>query len=286
MSLGLNKTKHRILSVKSTQKITKAMELVATVKLKKFKDAMDHNALYSVALEESVADLFAHDLETGTHYGRLDPATRGTLYIVITSNLGLCAGYNQNLYKYVDSLLTPDDTIAPIGSKGLAHFQHDEKYQRLSLAFAYLNLSLDLQQIDKACQQIKDQFNEKRYQKIVLVYTQYINSLVFAPATYQLLPVQLQWHPAEDESYCPPLYEPSARTMIHQLLPTYLASVFYSKLVEAQLSEQASRRTAMDTANDNADDLINKLTIQYNKARQNAITQQITEVVSGANAQQ
>src|SRR5574344_1671491 len=109
MSLGLNKTKHRILSVKSTQKITKAMEMVATVKLKKFKDAMDQNALFASELEQQMADLFAHDLAAGTHYGKLNPDAHGNLYIVISSNLGLCAGYNNNLFKYVDTLLTPND---------------------------------------------------------------------------------------------------------------------------------------------------------------------------------
>jgi F-type H+-transporting ATPase subunit gamma len=285
MSLGLNKTKHRILSVKSTQKITKAMEMVATVKLKKFKDAMDQNALFASELEQQMADLFAHDLAAGTHYGKLNPDAHGNLYIVISSNLGLCAGYNNNLFKYVDTLLTPNDTIAPIGSKGLAHYQHDEKYQRLSTGYAELNLSIEASEIEKMALQIKDQFNQGRYQRIILVYTKYINSLNFEPTSYQMLPVNLSYTPAPEEDYCPPVYEPSARTMIHSLMPYYLASVFYSKLVEAELSEQASRRTAMDSANDNADELIDKLTVEYNKARQNAITQQITEVVSGSNAQ-
>ncbi|OPZ34819.1 MAG: ATP synthase gamma chain, sodium ion specific [Tenericutes bacterium ADurb.BinA155] len=286
MSLGLNKTKHRILSVKSTQKITKAMEMVATVKLKKFKDAMDQNSYFASEIEKQMADLFAHDEQAGTHYGKLNPNARGNLYIVITSNLGLCAGYNNALFKYVDTLITPNDTIAPIGSKGLAHFQHDEKYQRLTTSYAELNLSTEAAAIEKMAQQIKDQFNDGRYQKIILVYTKYINSLNFLPTTYQMLPVALTYTPDPEEAYCPPIYEPSARQMIHSLMPYYLASVFYSKLVEAELSEQASRRTAMDSANDNADELLDKLTVEYNKARQNAITQQITEVVSGANAQQ
>jgi len=285
MSLGLIKTKRRILTVKSTQKITKAMEMVATVKLKKFHDLMDRDSFYHGELLKLMGVLFDHDLETGTHYGKLNPNAHGTLYVVFSSNLGLCAGYNNNLFRFVDSLLKPIDTVAPIGNKGISHFRHDEKYQRLSMAYADLNLNVDMKEIHRVCAMMKDQFNEGRYQRIVIVYTKYVNSMSFMPMTRQLLPVTIPSHVVSDMEQYPPLFEPDARKMIHELLPQYLASVFYSKLVEAQLSEQASRRTAMDAANNNADDLLDKLTIQYNKARQGLITQQITEVVSAANVQ-
>jgi len=122
-----------------------------------------------------------------------------------------------------------------------------------------------------------------KYARIYILFTQYVNSITFTPIRFQLLPVQVQQKKWQNEEYCPPLFDESPRALIHALMPEYLASVFYDRLVDSQLSEQASRRTAMDNANDNADALLDKLQIEYNKARQNAITQEITEVVSGAN---
>ena len=128
--------------------------------------------------------------------------------------------------------------------------------------------------------------NAKKYRNIVLIYTHYVNSLRFVPEEFQLLPVDMPFERKAEDDYCPKIMEPDAKTMIHMLLPEYLASLFAAKLTESKVSEQASRRSAMDKANDNADELIEKLTIEYNKARQGAITQEITEVVSGAKAQQ
>ena len=283
MSLGLNKTKRRIASVKSTQKITKAMGMVATVKLKRFKDAVAATASYNAGLRRIMAELFLHDEETRTHYAEENTSVEGTLYIVVTSNLGLCGAYNNNLYKFIESVVDPSkDFLLPVGEKGRAHYAHDPRFKDHLVLDPLFDSSLDPKKVDANCRRIKDDFNQKKYRKIALIYTEYINSISFQPRELTLLPVVLEPQPREDESYCPPLFEPSARAQIHDLLPYYLGSELFHKIAQADLCEQASRRNAMDAANDNADELLAKLTIEYNKARQTAITQEIVEVVSGS----
>lgn len=284
MSLGLNKTKHRIASVKGTEKITKAMELIATVKIKRFKDENSKESLYSQEMSSLMAKLFAHDTETGTHYGRANAGVTSSLYIVISSDLGLCGGYNSDVFRWVSKSAGPADVIAPIGAKAVRHFSHDPVFKNINHDFESLSLtSLDLRKIHDLCANLKDDFNAKKYARIFIIFTQYVNSITFSPTRFQLLPVQIQQEKWKNEEFCPPLFDETPRKMIHELLPNYLAAVFYDRLLDSELSEQASRRTAMDNANDNADRLLNKLVIDYNKARQNAITQEITEVVSGGN---
>jgi F-type H+-transporting ATPase subunit gamma len=285
MSLGLNKTKRRIQAVKGTEKITKSMELIATVKLKKYKDAVEKTSLYAQEYAKLMGELFAHDTETGSHYGKPNADVKKCLFIVISSDLGLCGSYNNEIFKFVKKTATADDVIAPIGSKAVHHYSHDPVYHNLCHDFENVDMGgLNLTDIHRLCISLKEQFNAKQYQRIYLVFTHYVNSITFAPTRFQLLPVQIQQEKWMDEEFCPPLFDEAPRVLIHRFMDDYLAAVFYGRLVESQLSEQASRRTAMDNANDNADRILDKLTIDYNKARQNAITQEITEVISGASA--
>ena len=283
MSLGLNKTKRRIASIKSTQKITKAMGMVASVKLRRFRDLTAHSQEYADGVRNAMGELFLHDEETKTHYGQENEGVAATMYLVITSSLGLCAGYNNNIFKFVDSIADKEnDLIVPLGEKGKSHFDHDPTYKHVNLDFPDIEKYLDSKHIDDACKRIKDAFNKREFKKVVVVYTHYVNSISFVPEMETLLPVKITPTPRVDEEYCPPLFEPSARRQIHLLMPYYLGAVLHHRLAESQLCEQASRRNAMDNANDNADELLNKLTIEYNKARQSAITQEIVEVVSGS----
>lgn len=284
MSLGLTKTKRRIASVKSTQKITKAMEMVATVKVKRFRKAYDESKDYVDGLKSIMAKLLAYDAEAKSHYALPNEDDLPDLYILITSDLGLCAAYNTNLYKFVEEHVRKDkDILAVVGQKGTTHYgSSQQEYAHINNEFSASFSSMEPRLINEACDRIKAAFNGKKVRRVFLISTKYVNSLSFVPELTQLLPLELEDVKEADEEYRPPLFEPSPRRMIHLLLPQYLGGLIYFKAVESQLSEQASRRTAMDNANDNADELLNKLTIEYNKARQGAITQEITEVVSGS----
>lgn len=286
MASGLTKTKRRINSVQSTKKITKAMEMVATVKLRRFKDGFERGTLYINELRHALGEAFLRDEGTRSHYATSPEKARGSLYLLITSNLGLCAGYNANLYAYLDSFFDPEkDTLALIGEKGKAHYLRGEGVRSAIEDFAGLDLSMEPKDIFAAARKIRDEFNSGKYEKIAVIYTRYVNSLRFEPSTRVLLPVDIQIEEEPSEAYCPPLFEPAPRVMIHEILGQYLGGELYALLQESQLSEQASRRTAMENANDNADELLAKLTVEFNKARQAAITQEITEVINGANAQ-
>jgi len=287
MSVGLSKTKHRITSVKNTEKITKAMELISTVRLKKLLSASNKERLYSHEFESLMAELFAHDVGTASHYARPNEGDLPFLFICISSDLGLCGAYNNEVFKFVAKCARTTDIIAPIGLKATRHYAHDTTFTNINHDFEKLSLaSLDIDAIQTLCLGLKDDFNQKKYARIYIVFTRYVNSITFTPVRFQFLPVQVPQKKWANEEFCPPLFDEAPRPLIHQLMSDYLASVFYDRLLDSQLSEQASRRTAMDNANDNADALLDKLQIEYNKARQNAITQEITEVVSGAAANQ
>lgn len=286
MGLGLTKTKHRIVSIENTEKTTKAMGLIAMVKLKRFLLDYEKEKQYSDEFLSLMGIVFAHDKKTASHYAKVNEKADKSLYIVITSNLGLCGSYNNQLFKFVDSFVSPNDEIAPIGNKGIHHFERSEIFKNINHEYTYINLSTDMGVLHSLSKKLKDAFNQGKYRSINVIYTRYVNSLKSVPTMFQLLPVQVPYESWDGESYCPPEFDEEPRTMIHELLPNYLTTMIYGRLVESQLSEQAMRRTAMDNANDNADELLSKLKIEYNKARQNAITQEITEVVGGANANQ
>ena len=277
MAQALNKTKRRIASVKSTKKITEAMELVATVKLKKFKNKMEANQFYVREIEDIISHLFGV-LQSDENPYLKDGKGDKNLVVVINSNLGLCASYNSNIYNFVlQNLDKAKDTILTIGIKGELNYER-EGFQ-LDKSYSFVNEKLDYSDIVKLGRFLHSEFISEKYKSVKLVYTKYINSLRFEPTLVNLFPI-VEEGKAPSVGY-EPIYDPDIKTLIEELVPIWLTSSLYQKLIESTVSEQASRRTAMENANDNADELIDKLTIDFNKARQAAITQEILEVVSG-----
>lgn len=283
MSLGLNKTKRRIASVKSTQKITKAMGMIASVKLKRCRDRFEASELYRDRIRELTSKCFYYAKSPSKVFTEPKEGAKGTLYIIITSDLGLCAGYNSNLFKFAHSLINPEtDELLLVGEKGKHHFGRDEAFSKKILQLDDIGLGATYRDAHRFALKLMDVWKESHYEKIELIYTRYINSLRFEPSSARLLPITPDVELPDYEAYCPPIYEPKAEEVLEQLLPYFLTGSFYNYLAESELSEQSARRMAMDNANDNADELLEKLTIEYNKARQTAITQEIVEVVSGS----
>ena len=277
MAGNLNKTKHRIASINSTKKITKAMELVSTVKLKKFKNVMLKNELYSNELKSLTCTLFSRLDDEENKYTKLNDAEKDLL-IVVSSNLGLCAGYNNDIYHYVEQNFDKNEVvIIPIGMKGDSYFKKNGFV--LNEEFVSLNEKINYLDITRLGKMVLSYFENKKYRSIKLVYTKYVNSIKFVPNTLSLFPLEIE--NVNDSTLIEPLYDPDLKTLIDNLVPLYVNINLYQKIVESQVCEQASRRNAMENATDNADELISTLTLEYNKARQAQITQEISEVIAG-----
>lgn len=277
MAGNLNKTKHRIASINSTKKITKAMELVSTVKLKKFKNVMLKNELYSNELKSLTCTLFSRLNDEENKYTKLNDAEKDLL-IVVSSNLGLCAGYNNDIYHYVEQNFDKNEVvIIPIGMKGDSYFKKNGF--ALNEEFVSLNEKINYLDITRLGKIVLSYFENKKYRSIKLVYTKYVNSIKFVPNTLSLFPLEIE--NVNDSTLIEPLYDPDLKTLIDNLVPLYVNINLYQKIVESQVCEQASRRNAMENATDNADELISTLTLEYNKARQAQITQEISEVIAG-----
>ena len=277
MAGNLNKTKHRIASINSTKKITKAMELVSTVKLKKFKNVMLKNELYSNELKSLTCTLFSRLDDEENKYTKLNDAEKDLL-IVVSSNLGLCAGYNNDIYHYVEQNFDKNEVvIIPIGMKGDSYFKKNGF--ALNEEFVTLNEKINYLDITRLGKMVLSYFENKKYRSIKLVYTKYVNSIKFVPNTLSLFPLEIE--NVNDSTLIEPLYDPDLKTLIDNLVPLYVNINLYQKIVESQVCEQASRRNAMENATDNADELISTLTLEYNKARQAQITQEISEVIAG-----
>lgn len=278
MAQALNKTKRRITSVKNTKKLTEAMELVATVKLRKFKNILDKNQFYVNEINNIISNLFAHlNVDEEVPYIKSGKGKKD-LVLVINSNFGLCAGYNANVINFVKRNVSKENSIImQIGFKGEAYLQKDG-YEVIS-DFIGVNDKLNYDEILKIGRSIISDFLSGKYHDIKVVYTKYVNSIRFEPAMLNLLPLSLEG--TVGKYGIEPIYDPNDKTLIEELVPIAVVSSLYSKLIESQVSEQASRRNAMDSANDNAQEIIDKLTNEFNKARQAAITQEIIEVVSG-----
>lgn len=276
----LHQTKSRIKSVDSTRKITKAMELVASVKLRKWQKTHDNIKEYVSTLEHIVSRCFGTvNQEDPTLPSALKVYEGKTkkLMVVISSSLGLCGGYNYNMFKFVDSIFREGDKLILVGSKSEARYGSEEYDHNLDQVD--ILEKLDFSKVKKLARMIEKEYETGEYGSVVLVYTHYKNSLTFIPTTFPLFPLCLT---KEETSDFEPIYEPNKKEFTSLVLPKYIETVLYGKLVESMVSEQASRRNAMDNATDNADELVAKLTLQYNKARQASITNELIDVVAGA----
>lgn len=276
MAQSLHKTKRRIASVNSTKKITKAMELVATVKLKKFKDVMTRNSLYSDELINLIHNLFSSCEDSYDNKYINEGKSNETLYVIVNSNLGLCASFNNDIYNYViKNVPKENSTICTVGLKG-QNFYSKEGYKVID-SYTSLNEKLVYEDVLKFGNYLHSEFLSNKYKRVELIYTKYVNSIKFVPNMITLFPIKNE----EKKFVLEPIFDPSVTNLIETLVPIYVVSTIYQKIIESQVSEQASRRTAMENATDNADEIIDELTLEYNKARQTAITQEISEVVSG-----
>lgn len=276
MAGQISAIKKRLQTVNSTKKLTKATELVATVKLQKYNLKTLSNEDYAKNLKRFIlAALRGKSPEVEDNPYLIDAEVNNPMYIVITSNSGLCGSYNLEVLKYVEKTVSKDVPIFAIGTIGYNWLLKNDylvvkKYDELEdLQPKILNALID---------DLLLLYTEYEISEIKVVYTKYINTLVYEPMTLNLLPFEAEEKMGEDEI----LLEPSRNEVLNRLIPMYISSQIYVAFLESKTSENAARRNAMNLANKNADELLDELTLNYNKARQAAITQEMNEIVASS----
>lgn len=280
MPAGMQAIKSRIASVDSTKKITNAMQLVASAKLNKTRAHMEANREYAQSLQDLLR-MVLQAADQGHKKMKEDP-DKPAFVFVITSDMGLCGAYNANVYKQIQHDLRDTDYMVLVGSRGLAWAKARglrvwESLVDLNEDDAYEKLAAE---VDKALKL----FNEGKIGSIRVLYTHYKNTLTFEPTMETLLPPKTPEPDEKAKARAVTEFEPDEEQMLDQLIPMITKNVLYSRYMESKTSEQASRRMAMESATDNAAELIDSLNLEYNRVRQGAITQEITEIVGGANA--
>lgn len=276
--------KRRKGSIQSTQQITKAMKLVSTVKLQRAKQRAEQSQAYFTGMYQTIQKMLAKSGNIDHPYLRSTGADK-KLVIMITSNRGLAGGYNSNVVK----LITQGDfekdkvMVTTVGKKGRDAMVR-MKYE---LAGDYSDIIEEptYQDADRIAKEALDRYTRGEVGEIYLAYTHFKNTVVHEPVLMKLLPVEAAaGTQADGEDNIPMNFEPKEEEALALLIPKYVTSLIYGGMVEAVASENGARMQAMDSATSNAEEMISDLTLLYNRARQGSITQELTEIIAGAQA--
>ncbi len=292
MSGALKEVRNRIKSVQSTQQITKAMKMVSAAKLRRAQDAITQMRPYAQKLQEMLSNI----VSSSDGNISLDLATERpiekVLIIVVTSDRGLCGGYNSNLIKLAKQVIREkyesqsakgNVQILPIGKKGYEHFTKNG----FKVIDNYWDIfhGLSFEKVQGAARFAMEKFAAKEVDAIDVIYSEFKNAATQRFIAEQFLPVQ-KVAETGDKKKSDFIFEPNQEVLITELMPKILNTQLYKSVLDANASEHGARMTAMDKASDNANELLKTLKISYNRARQAAITTELTEIVSGAAALQ
>ena len=290
MSGALKEVRNRIKSVQSTQQITKAMKMVSAAKLRRAQDAITQMRPYAHKLQDMLSNIVSNsDGDVKVALAAERPVEKA-LIIVVTSDRGLCGGYNSNLIKLAKQLIKDkyaaqqakgNVQMLPIGKKGYEHFTKNgfkvvDKYWDI-----FVGLSFD--KVQTAAKYAMDAFANKEVDAVELIFSEFKNAATQRFINEQFLPV-LKVEKTTGQKNADFIFEPGKEVLIAELMPKILNTQLYKAVLDANASEHGARMTAMDKASDNANELLKSLKISYNRARQAAITTELTEIVSGAAA--
>jgi len=287
MAVG-KEIRDQITSVKSTQKITKAMEMVAASKMRKAQDRMLAARPYAQKIRSVVAHISKASLEY-KHPFTIERDVKRVGYVVVSSDRGLCGGLNMNVFRKTMSEMVEWDNknveidIATIGSKALTYFRRAGG--KVVSEASHYGDQPNLSDLLGAITSMLKAYEDGDIDRLYVVSNEFVNTMTQSPTSLQLLPVQAdETASAEVPDFFDYIYEPDAKPILDTVLKRYVESQVYQAVVENIACEQSARMVAMKAASDNAGDLIGELELVYNKARQAAITQEISEIVSGAAA--
>ena len=272
--------KNRIRSMESTKQITKAMEMVAASKLRKAQAQVVTSRPYFEILYSTINEIVDANHDFSSPYLTKQAGERSA-YVVIAGDRGLAGGYNSNILKLVMREIEGKDAVVlPVGKKAVDYFRsHNVKCLTADYAEAE---DMTLGDCFTVAKSLCRQYLAGGFSEIYVVYTNFVSVLQQTPASLRLLPLLRQETGREGALQSDIVYEPDSTAVFDAIVPEYLGGVIYGALCESRASEQAARRTAMDSATQNAEEMIADLSLQFNRARQAAITQEITEIVAGS----
>ncbi len=283
---NLKEIKRRIKSVENTMQITKAMELVASSKLRHAKEKAERSQPFFTNLYETMCEI-VHESEDFRSIFTQKHQYGATLLIVIAGDRGLAGGFNANVFKLAEQRLQElqadgDVVVMSVGKKAVDYFE--KRSYRILAQFDTIGEDISVYKALDMAERIVSVYEDGHVRGVELVYTNYVSPLVQEAQFLKVMPVE---NMERNETGHKPLteYEPSPEAVFDAMIPKYLAGMLFGAIVESFASEQAARRLAMENATDNAGEMISDLSLLYNRARQAAITQEITEIVGGANAQ-
>lgn len=281
MAQGKQALKARIKSVTATRKIISAMELISNSKLARQRSLMEKNKEYAACCLDTMNEILADNPDVENRYLKKHKSSR-TLTILFSSDLGLCGGYNGNMLKLAASTLKKEDPLVVVGTKGRSWMS----LRGYTIQNDYLDMdNFSYEDAVEIINQALRMYLKDEISRIQVIYTEFVNTVTFRPVIKSLLPLgEAESGQKKAGLKTETMFEPSADEILNELVPMALRSELYSLSLETRTSEQASRRMAMENANDNAEELNEALVLQYNQARQAAITQEIAEIVAGADS--
>ncbi|WP_338983616.1 ATP synthase F1 subunit gamma [Spiroplasma endosymbiont of Othius punctulatus] len=277
---NLSELKNQIARTQDTNKITKAMEMVATSKFKKLSSKVLGMQDYMRDTYKLFVDIIANTSDS-QYMCNSDFVPKKTLWILVGSNLGLCGGYNSNAIKLAKKHISKTDDYVIVGNK----MRNFCKAENLNVVNQFLSVDENFTIQDVTAELTADMiaaYNSGSIQSIKILYTKFINNVTFEETVLDILPIVKKENLTNRNEF---LFEPSASEILKSSINFYLSTIVFGSIMESHLSEQASRRQAMDNASKNGKDLVDELKSQFNRKRQENITQEITEIVAGASAQ-
>lgn len=292
MSGALKEVRGRIKSVQSTQQITKAMKMVSAAKLRRAQDAITQMRPYAHKLQEMLGNIVSNSEGEVSLALAAERPVEKVLVIVVTSDRGLCGGYNSNLIKLTKQVIKEKYSaqqakgnvqVLPIGKKAFEHFSKNN--YKVVPNFWEIFTGLSFEKVQAAAKYAMDAFANKEVDAVELVFSEFKNAATQQFIAEPFLPVQKVVN-TQTTKKADFIYEPNKEVLIAELMPKILNTQLYKAVLDGNASEHGARMTAMDKASDNANELLKALKISYNRARQAAITTELTEIVSGAAALQ
>ncbi len=292
MANNMREIKSHIKSINQMRQITKAMKLISTSKLKKARAQLEVTLPYFNKVKETIADILEHSGDVESKFFDLKDKKEGKkkAYIILTGDKGLAGGYNSNIIKLAERTIGKDKDNAALlvaGISGRAYFVR--KNYNVHTEFDYAVQNPTVYRAREITDIILDMYNKQEVDEVDIIYTEMVSAISLQPKVLKLLPIEIS-------ALCEDIkdieikidekakYEPSPAAVLDILIPKYIKGIMYGVFVQAFTSEQSARMTAMDNATTNADDMLQKLNLYYNRARQAAITQEISEIVGGASA--